>query len=136
MTEGAKRCAWNENVVSSTPTGANLGNQSSYEALEDPRVEIAATDYNWHRENDAVHSREKKQTYSWGSQVNDQKMYIWQCPLPPVIYSVGRFCCYIEDPLSSKRQFLTIDRSLKMMKNAFYFILIALFVLEIFTVLT
>ena len=62
MTEGAKRCTWNENVVSSTSTGANLGNQSSYEALEDPRVEIAATDYNWHRENDAVYSKKNKLT--------------------------------------------------------------------------
>ena len=42
----------------------------------------------------------------------------------------------IKGPLSGLRQFLTIERSLKIMKNAFYFMFKALFVLEIFTFLS
>ena len=40
---------------------------------------------------------------------------------------------WIKGPLSGLRQFPTIESPLKIMKNAFYFILKALFVLEIFT---
>ena len=39
----------------------------------------------------------------------------------------------LKGPLSELRQFLAIEYPLKMMKNAFYAILRALFVLEIFT---
>ena len=39
----------------------------------------------------------------------------------------------LKDPLSGLGQFLTIEYSLKMIKNAFYFILKAIFILEIFT---
>ena len=42
----------------------------------------------------------------------------------------------LKGPLSGLRQFLTTERLLKMMKNAFYFILKALFVLEIFKFLS
>ena len=42
----------------------------------------------------------------------------------------------VEGPLSGQRQFLTIESPLKFMKNAFYFMLKALFVLEIFTFLS
>ena len=39
-------------------------------------------------------------------------------------------------PLSGLRQFLTTETSLKMMKNAIYFMLKVLFVLKIFTFLS
>ena len=42
------------------------------------------------------------------------------------------FGCYIKGPLLSFRQFLTIENPLKMIKNTFYFMLNALFHLEIF----
>ena len=47
--------------------------------------------------------------------------------------------CFVEvvkkfkEPFSGLRQFLTIECPLKMMKNAFYFMLKDFFVLEIFT---
>ena len=41
-----------------------------------------------------------------------------------------------KDPLLGLRQFLTIERPLKMMKNTFHFMLKALFVLQIFTFLS
>ena len=41
----------------------------------------------------------------------------------------------IKVPLSGLKQLLTTDSPLKLMKNAFYFMLIAIFVLEIFTFL-
>ena len=44
--------------------------------------------------------------------------------------------CIFKDPLSGMRQFLTTESPLKMMKNYFYFILEAPFVLKIFTVLS
>ena len=42
---------------------------------------------------------------------------------------------FFKDPLSGMRQFLTNERPLKMMKDAFYFMLKDLFILEIFTLL-
>ena len=50
-----------------------------------------------------------------------------------------KFSClynYSRDPLPGLRQFLTIESLLKVMKNAFYFMLTALFVLETFTFLS
>ena len=41
-----------------------------------------------------------------------------------------------KDPLSNLRQFLTTESPLKIMKNTFYFMLKALFVLAIFTFLS
>ena len=41
----------------------------------------------------------------------------------------------IKGSFSGLREFLTIENPLKIMKNAFYFMLKALFVLEIFTFL-
>ena len=41
-----------------------------------------------------------------------------------------------KDPLSDVRQFLTTESPFKMMKNAFYFMLKALFVLQIFKFLS
>ena len=51
-----------------------------------------------------------------------------------------KFECYdainLSGPLSSLTQFLAIEISFKMMKNAFYFMVKAFFVFEIFTVLS
>ena len=43
---------------------------------------------------------------------------------------------HIKGPLSDLRQFLTTENPLKMMKNAFYIMLKAFFVLDIFTFLS
>ena len=43
---------------------------------------------------------------------------------------------YIKGPFSGLRQFLTNVSPLKLLKNAFYFILKAIFVLEVFKVLS
>ena len=42
----------------------------------------------------------------------------------------------LKGPLSSLKQFLTIESPLQMMKNAFYSMLKALFILDIFTFLS
>ena len=42
----------------------------------------------------------------------------------------------LKGPISSLKQFLTIESSLQMMKNAFYSMLKALFILDIFTFLS
>ena len=44
----------------------------------------------------------------------------------------GQKCTFIKGPVSGMRQFLAIESPLKAIKNAFYFMLKALFVLKIF----
>ena len=53
-------------------------------------------------------------------------------PSPNHIYKIHDSLDY-KSPLSALRRFLRTESPLKMMKNAFYFMLKALFVLEIFT---
>ena len=45
-------------------------------------------------------------------------------------------CIVLQGPVSGMRQFLTTESPLKMMKNAFYFILKTFFALEIFSYLS
>ena len=55
-------------------------------------------------------------------------------PIASYGHSINKW--HFKGPLSSLRQFLRTESSLKMMKNAFYFMLKALFILEIFTFLS
>ena len=48
----------------------------------------------------------------------------------------GNFLCIFKSALEGLRQFLITESSLKMIKNAFYFTLKALFILKIFTFLS
>ena len=76
-----------------------------------------------------------------------EKTYIHFCnnafAIHTVIIKLGNFIWGIsfilkllKGPPSGQRQYLTIDSPLKMMKNDFYFMLNAFFVLEIVTVLS
>ena len=51
-------------------------------------------------------------------------------------HSISKKHTQLKSPLSGLRQFLAIERPLKIMKNHFYFVFKALFVLEIFTFLS
>ena len=60
------------------------------------------------------------------------------CSVTPLFDVMANFGSYhfLKDPLSGLRQFRTTESPLKLMTNALYFILTALFVLEIFAFLS
>ena len=68
---------------------------------------------------------------------HSKQRIVFACTVTPVFKTIWVFFLLLnKGPPSGLRRFLTTGSPLKMMKNAFYFTLIALFVLKIFTFLS